>query len=405
MKKIIFGFLLFSFLFYSENGISQSNIKIGDNAPEIFINQWIKNTPSKKSLKNKFIVLDFWATWCQPCLAAVPHINNLKKEFSDHNVIFLSMTSESQKTAKRVFNRVDFETPVVTDNNNQTHINFGDGIKGLSYYPMTVLIDDNNIIRWYGSSKNLTKEMMNDFFNKKNIQVPQLSQNGPLHKKQDPELLLKRKFSMELWTDLFMDPNTTRSIYIEQAQDSCETKEKGISIGENGAFHQNTTLHELFRNLFPTQKFVIPDNIVDMKFNFYYVDKELDSNSENLLLNEISDQLDINIETSTEIDVFLSVKVSDNSLLIKSTEKDLVKITKDNDGNMVFGKNSIEELVGLLTARTNFFWTYKGKDISKYYYSSDMTSIKSIKSSLKCYGIEVIEVPTKTEMHYISVRN
>jgi len=54
MKIIIFGFLLFSFLFCVENGISQSNIKVGENAPKIFIDEWIKNAPRKKSLKNKF---------------------------------------------------------------------------------------------------------------------------------------------------------------------------------------------------------------------------------------------------------------------------------------------------------------------------------------------------------------
>ena len=90
---------------------SQSTLKIGEQAPPIHIGNWLLNEPTNKSTQNKYIVLDFWATWCKPCLDNVPHLNALQASFQDENILFLQMTNESASTVKIVFDRVNFETP------------------------------------------------------------------------------------------------------------------------------------------------------------------------------------------------------------------------------------------------------------------------------------------------------
>ncbi len=42
-------------------------------------------------LKGKIIVLDFWATWCGPCLAGVPKMNDLAKKYADKNVVVIGV--------------------------------------------------------------------------------------------------------------------------------------------------------------------------------------------------------------------------------------------------------------------------------------------------------------------------
>ena len=63
-------------------------------APEIdFL--WSSNPKAKKlsDYKGKVIVLDFWATWCGPCMASVPEMNALKKYYEGKPVIILGVTS------------------------------------------------------------------------------------------------------------------------------------------------------------------------------------------------------------------------------------------------------------------------------------------------------------------------
>lgn len=47
--------------------------------------------------KDKVVVIDFWATWCQPCQQAMPHVQELAKEFADQGVVVLAVcTSDNQ---------------------------------------------------------------------------------------------------------------------------------------------------------------------------------------------------------------------------------------------------------------------------------------------------------------------
>lgn len=61
----------------------------------INITDFIHNIPNNKSFEDKFIVIEFWATWCGPCLDAVPHLNELQEKFKLNNdLVFISMTDE-----------------------------------------------------------------------------------------------------------------------------------------------------------------------------------------------------------------------------------------------------------------------------------------------------------------------
>lgn len=72
---------------------------IGDRNPGLKIAKWIKGDPFSSELKEKVHVVEFWATWCPPCRAGMPHISELQAEYADE-VAFVGVTQEDLETVE-----------------------------------------------------------------------------------------------------------------------------------------------------------------------------------------------------------------------------------------------------------------------------------------------------------------
>src|SRR5437870_3097657 len=74
-----------------------SAVKTGDSAPAIKLDSLTPDRPVAEALaalKGKAIVLEFWATWCGPCVDSIPHLNELVDKFAGRPIEFLSVTDE-----------------------------------------------------------------------------------------------------------------------------------------------------------------------------------------------------------------------------------------------------------------------------------------------------------------------
>ncbi|WP_197231712.1 TlpA family protein disulfide reductase [Novipirellula artificiosorum] len=74
-----------------------AKLGIGDPSPSLHLAKWIKGEPVESTLSGKVHVVEFWATWCGPCRAGMPHISALQSEFSDE-VAFIGVTRENEST-------------------------------------------------------------------------------------------------------------------------------------------------------------------------------------------------------------------------------------------------------------------------------------------------------------------
>lgn len=93
---MFFVIMLFTALAASST-MAQKTLKIGDAAPEIKAAKWFKGAPVTSFEKGKIYVVEFWATWCGPCKASIPHITKLAHKYKGE-IIFIGMDA-SEKAA------------------------------------------------------------------------------------------------------------------------------------------------------------------------------------------------------------------------------------------------------------------------------------------------------------------
>lgn len=74
----------------------EGELIIGDAAPPISISKWVNGTPVEAFAPDKVYVVEFWATWCGPCLASMPHIASLQSEYGD-KVTFIGVSAEEDE--------------------------------------------------------------------------------------------------------------------------------------------------------------------------------------------------------------------------------------------------------------------------------------------------------------------
>ncbi|MBI1375281.1 MAG: redoxin domain-containing protein [Phycisphaera sp.] len=70
---------------------SAQSLKVGDPAPKLQVSKWLNGEPVEKFESGKIYVIECWATWCGPCVAAIPHVSEMNTRFKDKGVVFIGM--------------------------------------------------------------------------------------------------------------------------------------------------------------------------------------------------------------------------------------------------------------------------------------------------------------------------
>jgi thiol-disulfide isomerase/thioredoxin len=68
-------------------------LKVGDKAPALTVENWVKGDEVKTLEAGKVYVVEFWATWCGPCIKSIPHLTELQKEYKNKGVTVLGVTT------------------------------------------------------------------------------------------------------------------------------------------------------------------------------------------------------------------------------------------------------------------------------------------------------------------------
>ena len=95
--------------FSQTGGVNHAGVKA------VFANDW--QSPDGKAIdpkewQGKILVLNFWASWCPPCVAEMPQLEKLQGEFSSQNVLFVGIAIDSPPKVRKFLQNTPVSYPI-----------------------------------------------------------------------------------------------------------------------------------------------------------------------------------------------------------------------------------------------------------------------------------------------------
>jgi len=162
MKRILSATALLSSLAILVALPARATLNVGDK-PNLEFNAVDGSKVSMAKLKGRIVVVDFWATWCGPCMAMAGEMVEMNKEFGPHGLQMIGISLDQDKAAlAQVVKEKQFNWPQYFDGQgwqNKIWATWGE-----SGIPFTVLISPDGAVLWKGHPGNgLKNEIIKAF--------------------------------------------------------------------------------------------------------------------------------------------------------------------------------------------------------------------------------------------------
>lgn len=141
--KALLVVLTLAFLGVIGYSLRDSSAKEGGKAPEFSLTTDEGRRISTTSFGGKVLVLNFWATWCAPCVQEIPSLNEFQKEFSSKGVIVVAVSVDKNPQKYRSFlDHVHVSFDTARDPNANLSAEYG-----TFQYPESYIIKDGRVMR------------------------------------------------------------------------------------------------------------------------------------------------------------------------------------------------------------------------------------------------------------------
>lgn len=188
MKQIIYFLIILQFvskITFAKNDYSNqqstkvisdslnlSQIQVGSQIPNIQFEDII-NFKSKsiniKDFRGKYLILDFWAIFCTPCIALIPKMEEFQKQFDGELQIMMIALQSKEATKNFYLKRGELGRPISLPSVMDSSLG---KLFGISFIPHYVWIDKEGIVRAITDNNQVTKENIKKFINGDELNLP-----------------------------------------------------------------------------------------------------------------------------------------------------------------------------------------------------------------------------------------
>ena len=386
-----------------------SAIQVEANQADSILNHQAKPVEFQQSLDivkrdfyhNKILVLDFWATWCAPCIAGFPHFNELSKKYSSSGVVFASITTEPLSIVQRFFTRTAKELYAIKlIDTTKTTMN---AYKAFSI-PYCVIIDKTNMVRWVGNTNDLTEKIIDEIVHPNQI-----------YAKPDPILQVVKPINKPTGSHAFFSFNAARS---DTGKFSLESGESHRTYFGNivQLSSQNNSLADIVELITGYSKSRFVTNS-DLKIK-QHIDLEYKIGSDTSRFRSFSNSVLKNAPTNNFIINLLGEAFKFNAKIIRKKQKhyeliiaDTAKLhsfismqskhssfSDDDFPRFEITNHSVRDITTHLESSTKAIITTNINDNNQYDLSLDISSIETLKKGLQFHGLKLIEVNDEVEL-------
>ncbi len=133
--RLALAFLSLAFLYTIYAAIHERVVVAGDTAPAFTIQADNGHTVTVPDFGGKLLVLNFWATWCPPCVEETPSLSEFAAQYASRGVVVLGISVDKDQKAYQAFLH-RFNPAFLTARDSQIHQDYGTFM-----YPETYFID------------------------------------------------------------------------------------------------------------------------------------------------------------------------------------------------------------------------------------------------------------------------
>ena len=148
---------------------------IGKPMPKLELSGWINGDVKPEDMKGKIVVVDYWATWCGPCIASIPKNNELAKKYADKGVLLIGACGGrgEEKMGQIVEkHKMEYPTAKVTPESTEAW--------AVQWWPTYAVVDRKGVVRALGIRPDYVPKIVDAILNEQPAKEKTASASGSL---------------------------------------------------------------------------------------------------------------------------------------------------------------------------------------------------------------------------------
>ena len=157
---------------------AEPTLKVGDTPPKLDTGKWVQGDPVTDFQKGKAYIVEFWATWCGPCRASIPHLNEIYKKYKDKGLVVIGQNCWERDDSlvapfvEKMGDKMTYRVALDDKSSNAKGAMAKTWMQaaGRNGIPSAFLINTKGVIVWIGHPMQLKDEMIEDALAGKTIE-------------------------------------------------------------------------------------------------------------------------------------------------------------------------------------------------------------------------------------------